>query len=382
MSAVTRVWTPQRGAATLPITLVLSFVLMLSVVFAHRSLLIEARSASNHLRAAQADEAAEAGLEWALAQLNREAAPEACAGEPPWRVQAHATAVQARCALAGDAWACTCGPGDAAPQGPGFDVQVSAAHHSGRLTVTATGRADHHSHTDTDGATRQLSVRLGRIPGLDSPPAAALTVRGQARFALGAFTIEHTDPSSGGATLHAAAGIDGSPTLVSTPGTPGISSQLLHDPTLASLSAQGLHASLFRMGRAAWREQPMARAVSCPAACDAALAEAARTHQLLWLRGGLRLHTPLQVGTPQRPVVLMVDGPVELHAPALLHGLVYATEGRWSDTAGATVRGAVVIDTDLAAEGSTRIQHDAGVLRALHEHTGTYARLPQSWRDL
>ena len=38
---------------------------------AHRSLLVEQRSTSHQVRAAQAFEAAEAGLEWAIAQLNR-----------------------------------------------------------------------------------------------------------------------------------------------------------------------------------------------------------------------------------------------------------------------------------------------------------------------
>ena len=58
----------QRGASTVAITLLLSFVIVLGVSFANRSMLFEVRTSANHYRAAQAHEAAEAGIDWALAQ--------------------------------------------------------------------------------------------------------------------------------------------------------------------------------------------------------------------------------------------------------------------------------------------------------------------------
>ena len=60
----------ERGAAALIITVILLLAMALAVAFANRDLLFEQRSAANGVRAAQAFEAAEAGLEWATAQLN------------------------------------------------------------------------------------------------------------------------------------------------------------------------------------------------------------------------------------------------------------------------------------------------------------------------
>src|SRR5258706_12074338 len=59
-----------RGAATLIVALTLLGGMLLVLVAANRGLLLELRMATNQVRATTAFEAAEAGLEWATAQLN------------------------------------------------------------------------------------------------------------------------------------------------------------------------------------------------------------------------------------------------------------------------------------------------------------------------
>ena len=66
--------TSQRGAATLAITLMLAFVVLLSVAFANRSMLFEAKTSANQYHAAQAYEAAEAGLDWCNSTATRQSA--------------------------------------------------------------------------------------------------------------------------------------------------------------------------------------------------------------------------------------------------------------------------------------------------------------------
>ncbi len=63
-------WRTQRGAASLAVTLLLLFSVTLAVFFANRSLIFEQKTSANQLRATVAFEAAEAGLEWAIAQIN------------------------------------------------------------------------------------------------------------------------------------------------------------------------------------------------------------------------------------------------------------------------------------------------------------------------
>ena len=60
----------QRGAATLIFTMLLFFTMILVAGFVTRNLALEQRMSVNQYRSTQAFEAAEAGLEWALAQLN------------------------------------------------------------------------------------------------------------------------------------------------------------------------------------------------------------------------------------------------------------------------------------------------------------------------
>ena len=60
----------QRGVAALIVTLLLFLALALTAFGLHRHLMLDQRSAANHVRAAQAFEAAAAGLDWAQAQLN------------------------------------------------------------------------------------------------------------------------------------------------------------------------------------------------------------------------------------------------------------------------------------------------------------------------
>jgi len=56
----------ERGAAALIVTMVLLLVSSLVVLYVNRNLIFEQRSAANQYRAAQAFEASEAGVEWAL----------------------------------------------------------------------------------------------------------------------------------------------------------------------------------------------------------------------------------------------------------------------------------------------------------------------------
>ena len=62
--------TPQRGAAALVVVMMLFFIMSLVAAYASRNLIFEQRTSANNYRSTQAFEAAEAGLEWAIAMLN------------------------------------------------------------------------------------------------------------------------------------------------------------------------------------------------------------------------------------------------------------------------------------------------------------------------
>jgi Tfp pilus assembly protein PilX len=61
---------PQRGAAALVVVMVLFFIVALVAAYTSRNLIFEQRTSANQYRSTQAFEAAEAGIDWALAMLN------------------------------------------------------------------------------------------------------------------------------------------------------------------------------------------------------------------------------------------------------------------------------------------------------------------------
>jgi hypothetical protein len=80
----------QRGAATLVVVMVMFFLVSMVAAYASRDIIFEQRTGANYLRATQAFEVAEAGLQWALAQLNSGRIDDACLpstdlGDPSFR---------------------------------------------------------------------------------------------------------------------------------------------------------------------------------------------------------------------------------------------------------------------------------------------------------
>ena len=74
----------QRGAASLIVVMLLFFVIVLTAAYTNRNLIFEAHTSINQYRSTQALEAAEAGLEWAVALLNGGRIDDSCveAGSP------------------------------------------------------------------------------------------------------------------------------------------------------------------------------------------------------------------------------------------------------------------------------------------------------------
>ena len=69
----------QRGAATLIVVMILFFVMSLVAAYTNRSLIFEQRTSANQYRSTQSLEIADAGMEWAISQLNYSRIDSACA---------------------------------------------------------------------------------------------------------------------------------------------------------------------------------------------------------------------------------------------------------------------------------------------------------------
>ena len=430
---------PQRGAATLVVVLVLFFIVALVAAYTSRNLIFEQRTSANQYRSTQAFEAAEAGLEWALTMLNSGRIDASCAahddpatvdesfrlryldiapdsGRISARLRAGGAPRQAGCVFDGAAWQCSCptdaAPALAAPAGTGsFPAFVLRFHDrtpdavpvdypAGVVRIEATGctrlDADTLCAADTasgDGRATATIVAALRS-ALPTPPAAAVTVHGTpGRQPADSATLlaVNDDRDSGGITVRAGMPLPNDfgdwLSLRSLPGTPGEQSIVQNEAALRNLDAARMFNTLFGTGRDTYRLQPAAVRVDCNVDCSAGtVRDLARLNpgRVLWIDGDLDIGIADPIGSADFPVTLVVDGSVTVsNANARLHGLVYQTGGTWSNLGGLTLLGALVAEADLTLTGigDSNVVRDAAVLNLLHRSSGSFVRVPGSWRD-
>ena len=412
----------QRGAAALVVTMLLVFAMLIVVAVANRNVIVEVRASANQYRSTQSFEAAEAGLEWALARLNDNAPigddcrPSADPAAPSFRSRylrddgvsliaatwdnaGLPTPLQAACVRSEAGWSCSC-PAVGAPllvdpvggtTAPGFTLQFANGAKPGIIRAIASGctRSDAPCTATSDAgheAATRVEVAFGLVPGLRAAPVAALTVQGNLDAGASALGVHNRDPASAGLAIHAGGSVAGNALRLSVPaGSPLDGSIATGDTQLAALDADLFFARWFAMDRAAWIAQPAATPIGCTGDCTAALANAvAAGGRLLAVEGDLSLDGPLTVGSPERPVVLLATGALRLRGGVALHGVVVAGSIDWRDAAegtGATIRGAALVSGNYGGDAAADFVHDATLLSRLQGATGSFARVNGSWKD-
>lgn len=419
-------WPPrrERGAATLIVTLVLLAATLLATLFANRDAFYEQRIATNQQRSTLAFEAAEAGLEWALAQLNdnqrigadclgsagaadsfRErflslAEPSGQIDGRSWNDAGTSRPLQAACVRSASGWDCACPtnahPAPALPAGtalaPAFAVRFAAGGRPGLVRVIAAGC------TSLAGACRpgtavrvdasaQIEALFGRVPALRTLPSAPLVTPGAVNAGSAALGAHHPDPATGGIAIHAGGAIEAAMARITPPaGTPLAAALVDHDSALANLGAEALFVSLFGLDKATWQRQGVVSELACQGACTSQLLAAIGdgvVHRQIHVGGNLRLDGPAVIGAPGRPVIVVVDGDAAFVGAVQVHGIVHARQIHWSGSAspGAFVRGALIAEAGYSGDGAPDLFHDGAVFAALKGRTGAFARVSGSWRD-
>jgi Tfp pilus assembly protein PilX len=412
----------QRGVAALVVTMGLFFAMLLVAAFANRNLVFEQRSSANQYRATQAFEAAEAGLEWAQAQINNVARVDgACKASgdagalsfrdrflrvaeggaltaAQWSNAGVPTALQPACVRGDSGWQCSCpasghaqfaGPAQAAPA---FSVEFLAGSKSGVVRVVSRGctsfaGACAPGSTEPSDAVARVEVSLALLPALASAPAAALTVRGTLDVGNALLGVHNADLASGGVALHSGAIVQAPLLRVGSAAGAAISGAVVsQDARLAALGSAQLFAGYFGLDRSSWAQQPVVTALTCSGDCAAALGQAvsgAGSNAMIHVMGDLDVQGPAVFGTRQQPVLIVVEGSARLRGPVTLHGVLYATSLRWDGpiASGALARGALISETSYLGDGTPDIVYDAAILATLRSRSGMFARVNGSWRD-
>lgn len=433
----------QRGIASVAFTGLLVLAMMLGLAYANRHLLVEQRAVTNQVLAGQGFEAAEAGLAWATARLNdpraidedceAAAAPSASSFRsrflrlddatghfvPVTRLDGAAELpLEAACLRAADSWRCHCpasGPAWLAPASglastPGFVVRFESAGAPGLVRVVSRGCSHPEGSCKANGPgdsdSAQLQVLLGWLPGLRTPPLAALTVRNELRDE-GALDLADSSTTTAALAIQAGGAVHAPRVRWHSPsGAPLASALVSDDPALARRPADRWFPAYFGLDAPSWAAQPAVRHVSCNGDCGPAIRQAVDGDagpSLVHVAGGALIQGPLQLGSAERPIALVVTGALELSGAVSIEGLVHGGSVTWhagaidaappgindaDSSAGsgtqavrARIRGALLCASDYHGTGAPLIIHDLGVLQRLRLHAGTFARVAGSWRD-
>jgi hypothetical protein len=412
-----------RGYASLLVVVFLLLGTSLALLYSHQALLIELRASADQVRATTARHSAQAGQDWALALLNdlnpRGANCQPSAGANAgtdllWRdrylqqdpgsqnVSPRGNA-QAACVHDGTSWTCTC-PSTAGARGmtslsapgddqehPAFQLQWEAGSVPGQIALLTLGCSHLQAACAESGNwplglgrahLRQSYALLGQ---LNQRPPAAITAAGD--ITLGPqVQVSQPDPAVGAWTLASGGNVHLQPgtRLIGSPGTPPLAT-LWQNDTRLSLSLDGLLRRYLRLPATWLRRLPTVQQVDCPAGTcsatelDAALAREPRT---LWIDGDLTLNDAVTRGTPQRPLLLIVRGRLDVAGAPSGYGLWLAGSIRWQSGAAASWSGALLSAGTVTLDGPVDIRYDAAAIERAGQLAGSWVAVAGSWQDL
>ena len=286
----------QHGVAALAVTMLLFFVMVLGSRFVNRNLVFEQRASANQYRSTQAFEAAEAGLEWTLAQLGRQPAhrrrlpadrgrhgdvvPVAAARvrrselRPSPRRHGSMAAPCRRCRRPASArragWRCSCPAGGRAhprrlPMRRRCVQRVLRSDRTARLVLRRQragcssfgGQCAAGSASPTDASAR---IRAAAAPAHRTGSAADGAWRRRCRAAP---RSAHTTRDTGVGRPRDPRGRRDScrawPVSSGPAGGTSPSTQAAHDTALSALTAGQFFASYFGLDKTAWARQPLVR---------------------------------------------------------------------------------------------------------------------------
>ena len=272
---------PQRGAAALTVSIVLMIVMALIGFYVNRGMIFEQRTSANQYRATKAFEMAEAGLEWAVAQLNAEApiaAAPSCAATTGAATNSFAARyltigpgglgvvangrASGSIAANGSVTAACPSPGNAATLGnadePRFMVEFSRTGLTDPWSVRIISRGcTNAGNYCVNGATTGpapdgvavVTAIYKMLPALPLAPGAGLVTGGSATTGGNFRVVNDKDYPSNGITINSGSAVNlGSGTVVQTiGGTDPRSSILDNDPSLRNLTnADGNGETMFQ----------------------------------------------------------------------------------------------------------------------------------------
>ena len=427
---------PRRGVAALTVVMVLFFIMALVAAYTNRNLIFEQRISANSYRLARAADAAEAGLDWAVALLNGGRINDLCVpsdlvtdldfrrrylvdstyevnGEGGYSRVSSNTTFPA-CIIRDNVLNCICptlangNPGMVAPadgvgaafrlnfQLPGSDIYPGSIAMSSRGCASP-GEGASACYVQTSAqvsvdAKAGGQVTLGLLRALPFAPVATLTAGRNILATGGVLTLVNSHANTG---LTAHAGGQFVPTGGGTgvfvgPAGSGSNGLLQNDSHLSDLvNVAGLaddtwFKSMFALDRVNYARQPGVISLDCAlVACNSAslVSTLGRyPRHPIWINGDLSITDAGNLGSATEPVMLIVTGTFTVAANAQIFGFVHANDIAW--TTQASLQGAMAAANDFTSSANATLVYRRDVLDIIRLRYGSFVRVPGSWKLL
>ena len=97
--------------------------------------------------------------------------------------------------------------------------------------------------------------------------------------------------------------------------------------------------------------------------------------------GILKINTAITLGSASLPVLLIVNGKIEIdHRNARLTGIVYTSED-FTNSGKGNIVGSLISEGNISTDGDLSLTYDNETLTALESNTSRYIRIAGTWKD-
>jgi Tfp pilus assembly protein PilX len=358
----------QYGAATLLITTLLLVSITMIVIFAANYSMMQQKISGNNNRNQQAFEAAEAGLEYGINYLQQNSAT-ILATRVSGFVQPYSDSNTSNVTLA---------------NGSKYTIVYTnpIANNYNLIQIASTGTSDDGTATRTVTQQVKYGSLLYTTPQNSLVSLAGVTLKGSSQINN---TFTNATIKSGAAVSFAGS----AQTTIST----GVGSNSSHTGSdvqqnvaaLASTSTADLFSSYFGLSMTTVKSNS-AYVFSNLGNYSSSLNGLTGTS--IWLdqpSGSATINGSTVIGSATNPVLLIVNGSLNIAGSAVIYGFVYVIGGQTTDidiTGSATINGALVTDGNLDLKGSTTVNYNPNILNTLQQNVMPYyAKVPGTWRD-
>lgn len=292
------------------------------------------------------------------------------------------------------------------------DAATGAARQPGVVRVQVVGctRFDAGDCLNFDGQSAlnegraRLTATLALAGSASGMPQAALTARGDVNIAGAGYAAYNSGAGASGITVQAGGDIDtpGATTLVGSVGSPGGTATILRNEIslsgLSDLPITGqadyskndrMFSAIFNARPGTFRKQQAMIELACP--CTVAqvrTAAALNPGRPIWVAGDLIGSSAGDVGSLADPILLVVNGNLQFTVAGVnIIGLVYvrlpagATAWDSSSVVSGQITGATVAENDITGTSTNTYAYDLKVMDKLRWNTGSFVRVPSSWKD-